>query len=364
MQMRRCGIAALSLAALVVAGTLQAPGTRAATVVNKPALAYVANGQVAVIEAGTLTVAGTGQNPVWAPNASALLFDNPDPISGNAVIYLADQHGANAKVLVKSAYALVNPTWSPDSNYVLYTSIAPNTKPAGQVIQLQVQAVRVSTGAVKLLGTFSFTGGCSVKTTALQDTFAQAQGSYRGVPSTLIWAQPNLVVVQSSCTGQGLTLFDVGGKNVQTLSTWSGAALSPDGKLIAANANGKPGIVTVSTRTSKVLSLTYAPASLVWASKSDAVYAVIQPSNPATGRALVFRFTPDGKTSLLLAAIPASGAFHLSINHLGDHLVLALVATASLKAAAPPAVTVYDVGTLYMGSPLPLIGGVQPAWRP
>jgi dipeptidyl aminopeptidase/acylaminoacyl peptidase len=364
MQMQRCGIAALSLAALVVAGTLQATLARAAASPSGPALAYVANGQVALIEAGTLTVAGTGENPTWAPNASALMFERADPMSGNAIVYLADQHGANSKVLVKQAYALVNPAWSPDSKYVLYTSIAPNTKPKGQVIQLQVNAVKVATGAVTPLGTFPFTGGCTVTATALQDTFAHAQGSYRGMPNTLLWAQPNLVMVQSSCTGQGLTMFDVGGKHLQTLSTWSGAVLSPNGKLIAANANGRPGIVTVATRASKVLPFKFAPASLAWDASSGTVFAVSQPANPANGKVSVYSFTPDGKTSLLLSTIAASGAFHLSINPPGDHLALALVANAPAKTVAPPSVMVYDVHAQVGSTPMPLVAGTQPAWRP
>ena len=63
MQVRRCGIAALSLATLVVAGTLQLSVARAATAPSNPALAYVTNGQVAVIESGNLTVAGTRPKP-------------------------------------------------------------------------------------------------------------------------------------------------------------------------------------------------------------------------------------------------------------------------------------------------------------
>ena len=292
------------------------------------------------------------------------MFDTPDPRSGNASIYLADQHGANAKVLVKSAYAFVNPAWSPDSNYVLYTTIAPKTKANGQVIQLQVQAVKVSSGAVKLLGTFPYTAGCAVTASALQDTFAHAQGSYHGVPSTLIWAQPNLVMVQSSCTGLGLTSFAVGGTQVQTQANWSAAVLSPNGKLIVANANGKPGIVTVATRASKVLQYKFAPASLAWAATSAMAYAIVQPSNPATGRVSVYNFTTDGKASLLLGALPGSGAFHLSINHLGDHLAMALVASAPAKAESPPAVTVYDVRSLVVNNPTPLVGGMEPTWRP
>lgn len=364
MHMRRCGIVALTVAVLVVAGTLQASRAGAATTPGVPALAYVTNGEVAVIEAGNLTVAGTGQDPLWAPNASGLLFDTPDPRSGNEIIYLADQHGANTRVLVKHASSFVNPAWSPDSGYVVYTTIAPNAKPKGQTIQLQVQAVRVSTGAVKSLGTFPFVGGCAVTASALMDTFAHAQGSYHGVPSTLIWAQPNLVVVQSSCTGQGLTLFDVGGAHVQTLRNWSGAVLSPDGKMLVANANGKPGIITVATRASSVLPYKFAPATLAWASTSGMAFAVSQPANPATGVVSVYNFTPDGKASLLLTTIPAAGGFHLSVSHLGDHLAIALVAHAPANAVAPPSVTVYDTQALAIGNPVPLIAGLEPAWRP
>ena len=364
MHIRRCGIATLSIAALVVAGTMQTSRAWAATATNTAALAYVTNGQVAVIEGGSLTVAGTGQNPVWAPNGSALIFNTPDPRSGTAAIYISDQHGANSKVLVKSSYSYINPSWSPDSAYVLYTIIAPKTKPKGQTIQLQVEAVKVSTGAVKSLGAYTFTTGCAVTATALLDTFAHAQGSYHGVPTTLIWAQPNVVVAQSSCSGLGLTLFNVGGKSPKTLSNWSAAVLSPNRKLIAADANGKPGIITVASGATTVLKFKFAPASLTWAITSGLVYAVSQPANSATGNVSIYSFAPNGKTSLLLGTVAAAGAFHLSVNPQGDHLVMAVVARAPAKVAAPPTVTVYDVPALRAGSPLPLIAGMEPAWRP
>jgi len=273
----------------------------AATAMNTAALAYVTNGQVVVIEAGSLTVAGTGQNPVWAPNGSALIFNTPDPRSGTAAVYIADQHGANSKVLVKSSYSYINPSWSPDSAYVLYTIIAPNTKPKGQTIQLQVEAVKVSTGAVKFLGAYTFTTGwrgdgnraCWIRSR----TPREATTAYR---ATLIWAQPNVVVAQSSCSGLGLALFNVGGTSPKVLSNWSAAALSPNGKLIAANANGKPGIITVATGATTTLQYKFAPASLTWAITSGLVYAVSQPANSASAapRSTALRRTESQACSL------------------------------------------------------------------
>jgi dipeptidyl aminopeptidase/acylaminoacyl peptidase len=364
MHKQQCGIAALSTAVLVLSGALPRPGAHAAVTPPAPALAYVANGQVAVIEAGNLTVAGTGQNPLWAPNASSLLFDAPDMMAGNMIISVADQHGANAHVIVSRANPAVNPSWSPDSQYVLYTIAAPGAKAKGPMVTLQVRAMRLATGATKTLGTFTFAGGCSLASSALQAAFAQAQGSYLGAPSTLIWAQPATVVVQSSCTGQGLTLLKVGGA-VQTLKGWSGGVLSPDGKsVVAAAGGGKVGVIAVASRSTKVLAPKLSPGSLVWLPNSKQVFTISQPANPATGMVSVVRFSPDGKTTSTLGSVRAAAGFHLSLNHLGDHLVMALVASGSPKVGAPPAVSVVDVPALSPGVPTPIIAGGQPAWRP
>src|SRR5258708_10202090 len=116
-----CGMAALATVVTLMIGGRRIQDTHAAsptpTPPPSPALAYVSSGQIAVIEAGNLTVAGPGQDPLWSPSGANLLFDVPDLLANTATIYLADKHGANTRVLITKAYPFIDPSWSPDSKY-------------------------------------------------------------------------------------------------------------------------------------------------------------------------------------------------------------------------------------------------------
>ncbi|MGH2410573.1 MAG: TolB family protein, partial [Chloroflexota bacterium] len=118
------GIAAMAVAAGLVAGNQGSFTARAAASTN--ALAFASAGQVAVLEGGALTTAGVGQSPLWSPDGSGLLFSTLDYIGNTESIFLADTHGANAKLLVSNAYPWINAAWSRDGKYVLYT--VPTTK--------------------------------------------------------------------------------------------------------------------------------------------------------------------------------------------------------------------------------------------
>ncbi|MGH2344974.1 MAG: TolB family protein [Chloroflexota bacterium] len=254
------GIAAATLAAIVPATSVGPIAARAATA-STNALAFVTAGQVSVIEASNITTAGVGQTPLWAPDGSGLLFVLDDYVANSATVYLANSHGADAKVLTAHAYPWVNPGWSRDGKYVLYTvpatklaQVLPNAAATSHPIKLKVMAMKVANKSTTTLGTVTFTAGCSAKVTALANAFAVAEGAYLGTPNTLIWAQPNLVVMQSSCTGQGLTVLNVKTHKTSTLPTWFGGVLSPDGSTIAASVAGaKPsslaqvGILVVKT---------------------------------------------------------------------------------------------------------------------
>jgi dipeptidyl aminopeptidase/acylaminoacyl peptidase len=371
-----CGMAALATVASLMIGGLRAQETHAASprptpTPPSPALAYVSNGQVAVIEAGNLTVAGPGQNPSWSPNGANLMFDVPDLLSNTATIYLADKHGANTKALVGKAYPYINPSWSPDSKYVVFTAPATGTSLTGRTIQLVVRAARIADGATRTLGQFNFTAGCSPLTSALQDAFTKAQGGYHGTPNTLIWSQQaNKVVVQSSCTGQGLLSFNVGGGGTKSLTAWSGGVLSPDGKTVVAavagagKAPGKIGELTVASGATKLLPAKISPTIFAWGSNSKVLFALSQPADPATGAVILYRLSPDGKAVSILGQAHAAGAFHLSVNHLQDHLALAIVVNAARNAMAAPATYVSDAAALQYGTPSPVVPGTEPAWRP
>ncbi|MDB5075978.1 MAG: hypothetical protein JWO42_2157 [Chloroflexi bacterium] len=370
MQRHWSGIAALSLTAAAVTSGLHANRINAATVKPVPALAYVADGQVAVIESGNLTVAGPGQNPMWSPNGASLLFDTPDLLANSASVYLADTHGANTRALLTHVYPAINPSWSLDSKYVVYTVVAPGTSATGKTVQLLVKATPVAGGAARTLGRFSFGAGCSMKSTALQESFTKAQGGYHGTPSTLIWAQPNVVVVQSSCTGQGLTEFKVSGGGVTSLAGWSGGVLSPDGKTIAAavagtgRTPGKVGTISVATGAAKVLAPKLSPGSFVWQANSKVLFTVSQPTNTATGAATLYRMSPDGKVVAILGQAAGAGVFHLSLNHTGTDLAMAVVANAVGNVGAPQVIIVNDASAISTGTTVPLVRGGQPAWRP
>jgi Tol biopolymer transport system component len=291
-------------------------------------------------------------------------------LGNNATLYISDTHGANTRTLVTHAYPALNPSWSPDSKYVVYTVVAPGTSATRRTVQLQVKATRVADGSSRILGKFSFAAGCSVNATALQIAFAKAQGSYRGTPSTLIWAQPNTVVAQSSCTGQGLTVFRVGQGGTQTLAGWSGGSLSPDGKTVVADvagvgtAAGRVGVISVATGATKLLAPKLSPGSFAWLANSKVFYTVGQPANPTTGSSTLYRMSPDGKHVSSLGSVKAAGVFHLSLNHTSDHLAMAVVANAPRMAVSPPSTMVYDASAFGLTPTVPLIGGVQPAWRP
>jgi hypothetical protein len=376
MRKQLCGMAALATAAALMTGGLRAQYTLAAkpaptpTPPPSPALAYVSNGQVAVIEAGNLTVAGPGQNPVWSPSGANLLFDTPDLLANTATIFVADKHGANTRALITKAYPFINPTWSPDSKYVVYTAPAPGTSLTGHTVKLQVKAARLVDGATRTLGQFTFAAGCSPIASALQDSFTKAQGGYHGTPNTLIWAMPSHIAVQSSCTGQGITLFNVGHGGAKSLAAWSGGVLSPDGKTIVAavagagKAAGKIGEITVATGASKVLGAKISPTVFAWGSTSKVLFALSQPADPGTGSIIVYRLSVDGKFISVLGQARAAGAFHLSVNHPQDHLALALVASAPRNAMATPASYVCDMPALVYGAPAPVVPGTEPSWRP
>jgi WD40-like Beta Propeller Repeat len=272
--------------------------------------------------------------------------------------------------LITKAFPYIDPSWSPDSKYVVFTTPAPGASLTSRSIQLVVKAARIADGAVRSLGQFNFTTGCSPLTSALQDAFTKAQGGYHGTPSTLIWAQPNRVAVQSSCTGQGIVLFNVGGGGTKSLSAWSGGVLSPDGKTIVAavagsgKAAGKIGEITVATGATKVLAAKISPTIFAWGSSSKVLFALSQPADPATGAVTLYRLSTDGKAISVLGQAHAAGAFHLSVNHLQDHLALAIVASAPRNSMSAPATYVSDASTLLYGTPSPIVPGTEPAWRP
>jgi len=372
MQRLWCGLAAFSLAALIVGGATQA---RAATASPALAVAYVTpNGQVAVLESvngvGSITNAGLGADPVWSPNGANLLFVVTDALANKMIIYVADTHGANIKAVVPSAYPGVIPSWSPDSNYVVYTTVAPGTKPGISSTQLQIDAVRLSDNTTQVLGQYAYAAGCPDSWTALQDAFRRAQGAYLGNPTTLIWAQPKLVVAQSSCTGHGLTLLNTGSKTVKTLSAWSAGTLSPDGKSIAAvvagakGSQGQVGIISVASGSTTVLAPKISPASVAWSPTGKTLYAISDPSNPQSGFARLYSMGPDGKALASVFALPAAGIFHLSVNSQATHMVMSVVASAAANASSPPSAMVSDEPLSPAGVPSPFLSGTQASWRP
>ncbi|HWE64298.1 MAG TPA: hypothetical protein VHB98_21510, partial [Chloroflexota bacterium] len=235
-----------------------------------------------------------------------------------------------------------------------------------------VNAYNLATRQVRVLGQFSLAGGCSPNGSALQTTMTTAQGAYHGTPSTLIWAQPNLIVVQSSCTGQGLTMFKVGGKPT-SLKGWSAGVLSPDGKTIAAavlpsssrSATPQVGAINVATGKTRILNARVGANALTWTHDGKDIIAVAEPSNPAGGSVQISKLTPDGKTVTALGAIKAAGAYHPSVDHTNHSLALAVVASASAGAVAPPMISIEFVPTTTAGPARTFfINSGEPAWRP
>jgi hypothetical protein len=372
MDMRRIGRGRAReavLAALLAAPLLTTAPAHAATTATQ-ALAYVSNGQVLVYEAGQLTTAGPGQDPVWSPNGANLLFVHPDFVAEAAGVFVTDKHGNNAHPVISGAYPYIVPSWSRDSKFIVYAALHAGASATTKSVPLDIRAFNVSTKQVRVLAHVTITAGCSQAGTALQVAAAAAQGAYRGTPSTIIWAQPNLVVVQSSCTGTGLTVIPLGGKPF-TLATWSAAVLSPDGKSIAGAVSNGPGkngahlgILYVSTRKTAVLKAAAASNVLAWTPDSKAVITAVQPTDPLHGTAEILRDSVDGKSVTALGFIPSAGVFHPSVNRTKPSVAFAVLANASEKVGSIPQITIDLVPTTSMGVPQPFFVGTQPAWRP
>jgi Tol biopolymer transport system component len=357
------------VASCVLGGALAGPQPAgAATSAPVQALAYVTNSQVTVFEAGTLTSVGPGENPVWSPSGANLLFMRPDFVANLADIYIADKHGANAQRLFSGAYPYITPSWSPDGKYVVYAAASGST--SGATVALQVRAFNVASKQSRTLGSYTLRGGCSPNGTAMQTAMTVAQGAYRGTPSTLIWAQPNLIVAQGSCTGSGLVLFKVGGKPT-ILSGWWGGVLSPNGKTIAASvvpkggsaASPSVGLITVSTGKTQVLGAKVSASALAWTHDGKYIVTVANPTNPAKGSVQIAKLTADGKTVTKLGSFRATGAYHPSIDVTDRSLALAVVGSASSTVGAPPATFVELTPITAAGAARPFFPGAQPAWR-
>jgi Tol biopolymer transport system component len=330
----------------------------------------MASGHVQVIEAGSLTAVGTGQSPLWAPNGHSLLYSALDFIGLTADFYLADTHGAHSHHLIGKAYPYVNPSWTSDSGRVVYTSVAPGSKATASLIKLNINTYTVASGKTQTVAQTSLGGGCSQAFTALQSAMTLAEGAYRGVPSTLILAPNNTVVVQSSCTGVGLTVLRPGASPLQ-LPTWEGGVLSPDGKTVAAvisspaSSAGQIGLLTLATGKTQVLAPHLGANCVIWSTDGSALFLATQPANPATGMAHIYAMTRDGSQYINVAALKAAGIVHLSLDPTGQNLAIAVVGSASAKAAAAPQVEVYNVLTQKSGQDQLLYeGGSQPSWRP
>jgi dipeptidyl aminopeptidase/acylaminoacyl peptidase len=364
------GIAVLALVATCAAAGRPADVSRAATTAA-PALAYVSpNGQVVVQENGTLTQVGPGQNPVWSPSGANLLYQVANFPGNTADLYVADTHGANSRRVITHAYPFIGPSWSQDGQYVVYTTPATGADLTAASFGLEVRALRLATGKVQVLGRIPFSGGCSLKVTALQDAQGRAQGSYHGVPSTLIWAQGGLVVVQRSCTGLGLTAFGAGKTKLTQLPTWSAGVLAPDGKTIAAvvtssaHSPSQVGLLTAPAGKAQVLGPKIGASVLTWSPDSKIIYGAAQPTDPKAGFAHVYHLSRDGRAMGSLGMIQAAGVYHLSPDPSGKSLILAVVASAPANAVAPPPILVYAVSTLTSGQAQAIIPAVQPSWRP
>jgi len=374
------GIALTAIAAILPATSMGPAGARAAAA-STNALTFVTSGSVYVLEAGKLTTVGVGQTPEWSPDGSSLLYELNDYVGNTATIYLANTHGSGSKVLVQHTYPWVNPGWSKDGKYVVYTvptttvpATLPNAAPVLHPIPLKLMAIKIADHSTTTLGTITFTAGCSTKISALANGLGLAEGTYQGTPSTLIWAQPNLVAVQSSCSGVGLTLLQLKTKKVTTLPTWFGGVLSSDGSTIAASVAGptptslaQVGLLTVATGKTQVLAPKLGAGSLAWSSDGKNLYVATVPVNPQTGTANIYQLSKDGKTKKTLLSVKASGIFHLSTLHAGGNVAFTTAASSSAAAQAPPQTLVENLNLTAVGTKLaaqPLVLGGQGAWRP
>lgn len=354
--------------------TPRATGTARPTATPTPtkpqALAYVANGQVIVFEAGTLTTVGLGQSPTWSPNGAYLAYAVDDFANKTADIYVADTHGANVKHVIGHVYPYINPTWSADSKYIVYTTPSAGQKVSALSLRLDVRAIQPGSTASRLLGFITVANRCVSTSTALQAAGAQAQGAYLGLPSTLAWGQSSLVVAQSSCTGQGLTVLRARSKPL-TLPTWSAGVLSPDGKTVAASVapagkgGAQLGLISVTTGKTSVIKAAVSPNLLTWAADSKSLFVASEPSNPATGKASLARISLTGKLLTNLGQVPASGVYHLSSAHGDVTLAMAVVANAPAGTPAPPITQISLVNVTPPSKPMALfMSATQPAWRP
>jgi Tol biopolymer transport system component len=355
---------------LLVASVLATTPADAATTPAPQALAYVSSGQVKVFEAGQVTTAGSGQSPVWSPNGANLLFVHPDFVAGVAGVFVTDTHGNNAHAVISGAYPYITPSWSGDSKFIVYATVRAGAGATGKTVPLEIRAFNPSTKQARVLANVTIAGGCSQAGTALQVAAATAQGTYRGTPSTVIWAQPNLVAVQSSCTGSGLTIVPLGGKPF-TLADWSGGVLSPDGKMIAAAVGNGPhsngahlGLLNVTTHRTTIIKPPVSAGVLAWTPDSKAVITAVQPTDPLHGTVEVLRESTDGKSVTALAFIPSAGAFHPSVDHAGKSVAFAAIDNASPTVGAIPQITIDLVPAQKLGVAQPYFIGSQPAWRP
>jgi hypothetical protein len=334
------------------------------------ALAYVANGQVIVFEGGTLTTVGVGQSPFWSPNGAELAYSVDDFRGNTADVYVADTHGANAKHVVAKVYPYINPSWTADSKYIVYTTPVSGQKATAPTLRLQVRAIRPDGTGSLVLGQVTVDNRCATTGTALQIAGTNAQGSYRGYAGTLVWGQPSLIVVQSSCTGQGLMMFKIG-KKPTTLATWSAGALSPDGKTVAASVapagkgGAQLGLITIATGKTRVVKAAVSPDVLTWARDSRSLFVASQPANPANGKATIARIDLAGERLTNLGQVPASGVYHLNSAHGDVTLAMAVVANGPATTPAPPAMQISLVNVTPPSKPINLfVSAAQPAWRP
>lgn len=337
---------------------------------RQQALAYVANGQVMVFEGGTLTTVGLGQSPFWSPNGANLAYSVDDFAGKTADVYVADTHGANVQHVVAKVYPYISPSWSADSKYIVYTTPSTGQRVTAASLRLDVRAIQPGSTASRLLGQITVANRCVSTSTALQAASASAQGGYLGIASTLIWAQPDLIVSQSSCTGQGLLVLKGRGKAV-TLPTWSAGMLSPDGKTVAASVapTGKGGaqlgLISVATGKTLVIKAALSPNVITWAADSKSLFVASEPSNPSNGKAGIARISLAGKLLTNLGQVPASGVYHLSSAHGDVTLAMAVVANAPATTPAPPAMQISLVNVTPPSKPIGLFAtAAQPAWRP
>ena len=333
------------------------------------ALAYVTNGQVQVFEAGSLTTVGPGQNPVWSPSGSNLLFVHPDFVADTADLFVADSHGANVRAVGSGAYPYIQPSWSRDGKSIVYAELKPGTKTSAASLPLEIRALDPVSKTQRVLATVTIAGGCTQAGTALQVAATVAEGSYRGMASTLIWARPDLLVVQASCTGSGLLFVPLKGK-ATLYAGWSGGVLSPDGTTVAAvvaAAKGKAaqlGLLSLAGMKSTTLQPQINASVLAWTLDGSALLAISEPANTANGTSQVSLVSRNGKTVVSLGAVPGTGVYHPSVDRTGKSLAVAVIASATAKVGVIPSTTIDLLSTQQAIPAHAFFVGSEPAWRP